>query len=107
MPAAGGDRIERSAEEKREKAIEILSQEVYRGFGPTLAAEYLAKKHQVQVGRETLRGWMIEAKLWRAKAQAGRKSAYLASAPQPRVGNWCNGIPASTIGWKAAAQSCT
>jgi len=56
-------------EEKREKAIQILSQEVYRGFGPTLATEYLAKKHDLQVGRETLRGWMTAAKLWRAKAK--------------------------------------
>ena len=61
------------AEGKREKAIEILSQEVYRGFGPTLAAEYLAKKHNLQVGRETLRGWMMAAKLWRAKPKRVEK----------------------------------
>lgn len=30
-----------------EKAVAILSRPVYRGFGPTLAAEYLAKKHDV------------------------------------------------------------
>jgi transposase len=53
--------------EVEQRAIEILSQEVYQGFGPTLAAEYLAKKHGVKVGRETLRGWMRDAKLWRAK----------------------------------------
>jgi transposase len=57
----------------RSKAVEILSRDVYRGFGPTLAAEYLAKKHQVQVSRETLRGWMIEAKLWRAQAKRVEK----------------------------------
>jgi biotin operon repressor len=50
-----------------ERAMKILSQEVYRGFGPTLAAEYLAKRHQLRVGRETLRGWMVRAKLWRAQ----------------------------------------
>jgi len=61
------------AEGKREKAIEILSQEVYRGFGPTLAAEYLAKKYNLQVGRETLRGWMMAAKLWRAKPKCVEK----------------------------------
>ncbi|HEX4230926.1 MAG TPA: transcriptional regulator, partial [Bryobacteraceae bacterium] len=57
----------------RSKAVEILRRDVYRGFGPTLAAEYLAKKHQVQVSRETLRGWMIEAKLWRAQAKRVEK----------------------------------
>jgi transposase len=72
--AARGRRSNRKiAEEKREKALQLLSQEVYRGFGPTLAAEYLAKKHQLQVGRETLRGWMIAAKLWRAKPKRVEK----------------------------------
>ena len=50
----------------------ILSQPVYRGFGPTLAAEYLAKKHDIEVSRETVRQWMIEAKLWRG-AEAARR----------------------------------
>src|SRR6266446_5406100 len=49
-----------------QEAVSILSQPVYRGFGPTLAAEYLAKKHNIEVSRETLRQWMIGAKLWRA-----------------------------------------
>ena len=31
----------------REKVVRILSGEVYRGFGPTLASEYLAKKHEI------------------------------------------------------------
>src|SRR6266481_5917114 len=48
-------------------AVAILSQPVYRGFGPTLAAEYLAKKHDIAVSRETVRQWMIRAKLWRAR----------------------------------------
>jgi transposase len=59
----------RIADKVQRKAVEILSQDVYQGFGPTLAAEYLAKKHDVHVSRETVRGWMIAAKLWRAKAK--------------------------------------
>jgi hypothetical protein len=55
--------------ETQQKAVEILSRPVYRGFGPTLASEYLAKKHKIQVSRETARQWMIEAKLWRARKQ--------------------------------------
>jgi transposase len=55
------------ADEKREKAIEILSQDLYRDFGPTLASEHLAKHHDLKVSRETLRGWMAEARLWQAK----------------------------------------
>jgi hypothetical protein len=49
--------------------VAILSQPVYRGFGPTLAAEYLEKKHGIAISRETARQWMARAKLWRAKKQ--------------------------------------
>lgn len=55
--------------ETQHKAVEILSRPVYRGFGPTLASEYLATKHKIQVSRETVRRWMIDAKLWRARKQ--------------------------------------
>ncbi len=56
-----------------QEAVSILSQSVYRGFGPTLAAEYLAKKHDIDVSRETVRQWMIGAKLWRARRQRVEK----------------------------------
>ncbi len=51
------------------KAIEVLGTDVYRGFGPTLAAEYLARKHAIVVSRETLRQWMLEAGLWKGRQQ--------------------------------------
>ena len=52
-----------------QEAVAILLRPVYRGFGPTLASEYLAKKHEIDVSRETVRQWMIRAKLWRARKQ--------------------------------------
>jgi len=52
-----------------EKIISILSQEVYRGFGPTLASEYLEKKHKLTIGREALRQVMIAAGLWKSRKQ--------------------------------------
>lgn len=55
--------------EVREKAVRILSGELYRGFGPTLAREYLAKKHKLAIGRETLRLLMKQAGLWRSRKQ--------------------------------------
>jgi transposase len=65
-----GRRSNRKLDEKmKEKALEILRRDVYRGFGPTLAAEYLGRKHDIHAGRETVRGWMMEAKLWRASRQ--------------------------------------
>ena len=36
------------------RAIEILSQDVYQDFGPTLAAEELSKRHQIDVSKETV-----------------------------------------------------
>jgi hypothetical protein len=55
--------------ETEQQAVAMLSQPVYRGFGPTLASEYLAKKRRIEVSRETVRQWMIEAKLWRPRQQ--------------------------------------
>src|SRR5450432_682143 len=72
--ALRGEGSNRKIEEvTRQKAIEMLSQDVYRGFGPTLASEYLAKKHDIEVSRETTRKWMVEAKLWRPRRQRVEK----------------------------------
>ena len=38
-------------------------------FGPTLAAEKLAERHDLRVSRETLRTWMIQAGVWRPRAE--------------------------------------
>src|SRR5262249_59495076 len=54
---------------EREKIIGILRQEVYRGFGPTLASEYLVQRHKVEIGREALRQIMISSGLWKARGQ--------------------------------------
>lgn len=50
------------------QAVRLVRAE-YRDFGPTLAAEYLAERHGIQVSRETLRQWMIEAGIWRRRKQ--------------------------------------
>ena len=55
--------------EIKQGAVGILNKEVYRGFWPTLASEYLRKQHRIHVSRETVRAWMIEAKLWRARVR--------------------------------------
>jgi hypothetical protein len=50
-------------EERVEKqAVKILSAPVYQGFGPTLAAEYLEKKHGIEASKETVRQWMRNAR---------------------------------------------
>ena len=101
-----GKRSNRKLDEKsRAKAVAILGQRKYRGFGPTLASEYLGKHHQITVSRETVRAWMIEARLWRAREQRVRRSMGGARGARDAA-SWCNGIPASTRGWKSAGQSC-
>jgi transposase len=51
------------------QALAILKQPDWHDFGPTFASEQLAKQHQIQVGKETLRGWMMEAGLWKSKSR--------------------------------------
>jgi hypothetical protein len=69
-----GKRSNRKLSEKSQaKAAAILGQEKYRGFGPTLASEYLSKHHQITVSRETVRAWMIEARLWQSRKQNVKK----------------------------------
>ncbi len=36
----------------------------YKGFGPTLATEKLLEREELQLSKETLRQWLIEAGLW-------------------------------------------
>ena len=68
--ALRGQRSNRKVDEKiKAKAMAMLRQELYRGFGPTLASEYLAQQRQIKVSRETVRAWMIEAGLWHPRRQ--------------------------------------
>jgi transposase-like protein len=52
--------------EREEQAMKILRDPVYQGFGPTLASEYLRKKHGLEVSKETLRKWMCKGGIWKA-----------------------------------------
>jgi transposase len=53
----------------QQRAMAILQEPDWHDFGPTFAAEQLAKRHQIQVGKETLRGWMMQAGLWKSKSR--------------------------------------
>src|SRR5487761_2187951 len=48
----------------KQAALAVLRKTDWHDFGPTFAAQQLAKHHQIQVGKETLRGWMIAAGMW-------------------------------------------
>jgi hypothetical protein len=55
----------------KRRVLELFRQKqqakLWRDYGPTLAAEELAEDHGIRVNRETLRQWLMEAKLWRAR----------------------------------------
>src|SRR4029453_2348627 len=59
----------RLSDKTQRQELAILKRPEWHDFGPTFAAEQLAKRHQIRVGKETLRGWMIEAGLWKNKVQ--------------------------------------
>ena len=50
-----------------------LVREHYSDFGPTLACEYLVSQHGYTGSAETLRGWMMQAGLWKAKRSRVRR----------------------------------
>jgi winged helix-turn helix protein len=57
-------------EEIRRRAMEIVKSPDWHDFKPTFASEQLAKRHQIQVSKETVRKWMIAEGIWQSK---GRK----------------------------------
>src|SRR5947207_7421540 len=74
----------RKPEELRSKALAIIRQQ-YWDFGPSLAGEKLREVHEIRLGRETLRLWMIEDGLWLDRRQR-RKQVH-----QPRRRRECVG----------------
>jgi hypothetical protein len=68
--------------QQREQAL-TLYQEKYRDFGPTLAAEYLAKEDGRVLAVSTLRRWLIAAGAWRIRKKASKHRRW-----RPRKEHW-------------------
>lgn len=62
----------RIGEAEREEMLYQVRQR-YADFGPTLAAEYLQRRHGFTRSVETLRQWMIEDGLWKPKRQRKKR----------------------------------
>ena len=60
----------RLPEAMKARAVKLFAQQKqarqWHDYGPTLAAEELAE-HGVQVGKERLRKWLLQAELWKAR----------------------------------------
>jgi hypothetical protein len=54
-------------EQTQARAMELLKQAERHDFGPTFAGEQLGKRHGIEVSKETVRGWMMAAGLWKAR----------------------------------------
>jgi len=68
----------------RDYVLEVIRNK-YHDFGPTLAAEKLAELHEITVSKETLRNWMIEARIWESRIERKKR------VQQPRNRRECFG----------------
>jgi len=75
-----GRRANNAMESEFRQRVMALVAERYSDFGPTLATEKLEELHGLRVSRETLRKWMIGARLWTSR----RDRAAQPHQPRPR-----------------------
>lgn len=73
----------------KRQVVELYRQKkqakLWHDYGPTLAAEELAEDYGITISRESLRQWLIEAKLWRVR-RAGVEQAHVWRARRARYG---------------------
>lgn len=92
-------------EKTRQGWIDLIRQR-YPDFGPTLACEQLVEHHDFAHSRETLRGWMIEAGLWKDK-RVRHKRVFQLRPRCPAVGELAQ-IDGSPHAWlEDRAPRCT
>ena len=79
----------KTPEAVQRRAVELYRQKkqakLWHDYGPTLAAEELSEQHGIAISRETLRRWLIEAKLWRRR-RARVEQAHVWRARRARYG---------------------
>lgn len=59
----------RIEEQIKARAMEIVKSPDWHDFGPTFASQQLAKRHQIEVSKETLRQWMIGEGIWQSHSR--------------------------------------
>ena len=68
-----GKRSNRAHPKDTKNAVMALVQQLYHDFGPTLIAEKLDEKHDIQLSRETIRQWLCEAGIWKDRRQRQKR----------------------------------
>jgi hypothetical protein len=89
----------------KHRALELLSTH-YADFGPTFAHEKLTEVHHLILGRETVRGLMLQAGLWHAR-RVGRPMIHPLRERRARCGELVQ-IDGSPYAWfEDRAPACT
>lgn len=87
------------------RALELVAQH-YGDFGPTFAAEKLAERHQLSVGRETLRKAMIAAGLHHVRSRS-RPRMHQPRERRPCFGELIQGDGSPHAWFEKRAPRCT
>lgn len=90
----------------RAAVVKILGEEEFDGFGPTFAKEKLRQRHGYYLSEETLRTWMIQEKLWEAKARKNRK-IYQRRVRRSRFGELLQGDGSRHDWFEGRGEECT
>ena len=93
----------RIEEEIRQEALRTFQQPEWHDFGPTFAAEQLAKRHwdRGEPGHATRLDDRV--RLWKSRPWKLKKST-IGRLDGVAAAGWCNGTPRLTIGSRAAGK---
>ncbi len=86
--------------------IQILKREEYAGFGPTFAQEKLRQRHGYYLSDETIRNWMVQEGLWKAKKQREHK-VYQRRVRRARFGELLQGDGSRHAWFEERGEECT
>jgi len=90
----------------KEAVLKILVKEEYSGFGPTFAAEKLRQREGYYLSKETIRKWMVEKELWKAKSVKARK-VYQRRLRRSRFGELLQGDGSRHAWFENRGEECT
>jgi transposase len=92
-------------DEVRRQVIGLMKTN-YLNFGPTLAAEKLKEREKIQLSAETVRKWLIEEGLWKAKRRKEAR-AYQRRARRSRFGELLQGDGSPHDWFEGRSDKCT
>lgn len=93
----------RHSEDLRNAVLDLV-RERYADFGPTLAREKLIERHQLAIGKETLRQWMTEAGIWISRSER-KNVSFNHAVGAIALASWCRSMDRITGGSRTADQN--